>query len=110
MKRRLERKQLSQKTCFTNALTGEPAGHVVDITTEGVMLEADRPFDRQMLYVLDLHLPEPLAGQSSLRLGLDCLWARPADHFRGHWAGFQIIDASPEALQGLETLIARYGT
>ena len=109
MKRRLERKQLRQKTCLTNALTGEDAGHVVDITAEGVMLEADAPFDSKKVYILDLQLPEPLCGQTALRLGMDCLWARPADHFRGHWAGFQIIDASPEALQGLEALIKQYG-
>ena len=108
MKRRLERKQLKQKTCFINALTGADAGHVVDITVEGVMLEAATPFDKTKLYVLDLQLPEPINGLQTLRLGMDCLWARPADHFRGHWAGFQIIDASPEALQGLETLIDQH--
>ena len=82
---------------------------MVDITAEGVMLEAAQPFDRNKVYILDLQLPEPLAGQSSLRLGMDCLWARPADHFRGHWAGFQIVDASPDALAGLEALIEQYG-
>lgn len=110
MKRRLERRQLKQKVFFTNALTGAAAGHVVDITAEGVMLEADQPFDRQFLYLLDLQLPESVDGETSLRLGMDCLWARPADHFRGHWAGFQIIDASPDTLAMLEAMIERYGT
>ncbi|TNF34925.1 MAG: hypothetical protein EP312_05045 [Gammaproteobacteria bacterium] len=109
MKRRLERKQLRQRTCLTNAITGEDAGHVVDITAEGVMLEAPTPFDRNKVYILEMALPETLCGQTTLRLGMDCLWARPADHFRGHWAGFQIVDASPEAIEGLNALIEQYG-
>lgn len=109
MKRRLERRQLRQTTPLTDALSGEAAGHVVDITSEGLMLEAAQPFDSRRVYVLNLQLPEPMAGQTAVRLGVDCLWARPADHFRGHWGGFQIIDASPEALQALEMLMTRYG-
>lgn len=108
MQRAQERRQLRCTLKLFRTGTGAPAGSVVDIHTDGLMLEAEQPFDADFLYCLDMPLPEPLQGLEQLRLGLDCVWARPADHFRAYWGGFRIIDASPRTLAALSELIDRY--
>jgi hypothetical protein len=53
-------------------------------------------------------LPEAINGQSSIDLGVDCLWSRSAENFNRHWSGYQIIDASPDALVTIDALISGY--
>lgn len=108
MQRAQERRQLRCTLHMAESGTGKPVGSVVDIHTDGLMLEAEQPFDTDFIYCLDMPLPEPLQGLEHLRLGLDCVWARPADHFRAYWGGFRIIDASSRTLAALSELIDRY--
>lgn len=82
-------------------------GRLVNIHSEGLMLIGDQPFEEDRLYRLDLHLSEPVNERNSIQLGVDCLWVKNADDNGKHWAGFSIIDASPQALEDIETLAKR---
>ncbi|MCP8899762.1 PilZ domain-containing protein [Gilvimarinus xylanilyticus] len=79
-------------------------GRLVNIHTQGLMVIGDQPFEEDRLYRLDLHLSHPVNERNSIHLGVDCLWVRNADDNGKHWAGFSIIDASPQALEDIETL------
>ncbi|MDO3383417.1 PilZ domain-containing protein [Gilvimarinus algae] len=79
-------------------------GRLVNIHSNGLMLIGDQPFEEDCLYRLDLHLSESVNNRNSIQLGVDCLWVRNADDNGKHWAGFTIIDASPQALEDIESL------
>lgn len=80
-------------------------GRLVNIHLEGLMIMGDVPMEEDKLYKLDLHLPEAINERTSIHLGVDCLWARNADHNGKHWAGFTIIDLSPQASEDIQMLI-----
>lgn len=80
-------------------------GRLVNIHQDGLMVIGDHPFEEDCLYKLDLHLPQPVNGCNSVHIGVDCLWARNADDNGKHWAGFSIIDASPQVLEVIEHLM-----
>lgn len=79
-------------------------GRVVNIHDEGLMLMGDQACREDCLYRLDLHLSSPVNGRNSVQLGVDCLWVRHAEDNSKHWAGFSIIDASPQALEDIASL------
>jgi len=85
-------------------------GRVVNLHSQGLMVIGDRPFVEDCLYRLDLHLSEPVNERNSIHLGVDCLWVRNAEDNGKHWAGFSIIDASPQALADIEVLTASTDT
>ena len=82
-------------------------GRVVNIHAHGLMVMGDQPFEEDCLYKLDLHLSQPVEGHNSIHIGVDCLWARNAEDNGKHWAGFSIIDASPQTLADIEALIVQ---
>lgn len=99
-----QRHELSQAIDVYDNTRDVYLGRVVNIHTEGLMLIGDQPFEEDCLYRLDLHLAAPVNERNSIHLGVDCLWVRNADHNGKHWAGFSIIDASPQALADIEAL------
>lgn len=110
MRRKLERRQLSETVIIHDVFNGGVFGELVNITVEGLMAITDREIETQAIFQLALQLPEPLSGSSQLLLGADCLWCRRAENHNRYWAGFQIIDASDQALEQIEALIDLYGT
>lgn len=80
-------------------------GRLVNIHTEGLMIMGDVRLEEDKLYKLDLLLPEYINERNSIHLGVDCLWVRNADHNGKHWAGFNIIDLSPQAAEDIRGLI-----
>lgn len=89
-----------------NAMTGELVGELVNITVEGLMLISDHEMDTNSIFQFRLEIPDGVAAANSLEIGVDCLWSRAAENFSRHWSGYQIIDASPEALETISTLIS----
>lgn len=102
--RKRERPGVAQSIDVYDSLHDVYLGRVVNIHSEGLMLIGDRPFQEDCLYRLDLHLSEPVNGCNSLQLGVDCLWVRNAEDNGKHWAGFSIIDASPQVMEVVELL------
>jgi hypothetical protein len=107
-RRRLERKQLTTPLALTNVFTNENVGELINVTIEGLMIMANEPLETQSIFQLQLHLPAPIKGQTHINLGVDCLWCKQDDNFNRYWAGFQIIDASPESIDILAELITQF--
>lgn len=108
MARKQERRELNQTVHIHDTINGGLFGELVNITTDGLMLIADREIETQAIFQLALQLPEPLRGSDRLLIGADCLWCRRTENFHRYWAGFQIIDASEQALAQIEALIDLY--
>lgn len=108
-RRHLERKQLSTAIPVCNAVTGQTVGELVNITVEGLMIIAEQCPDVHSIYQYTLQLPSPILGKSTASVGVDCMWTREQDDHHRHWAGFQIIDASPDDIAVIAELIANFG-
>lgn len=108
-RRRLERKTLSESVAVTDALTAEKVGEVVNITTEGIMVLANTQLTCNSVFMFELHLPEVINGEKTIKIGVDCLWCKSSESFERFWVGFQIIDADDDSTQRIETLIANFG-
>lgn len=108
MARKLERKELNQSVVVHDTINGGVFGELVNITSEGLMIMTDREIETQAIFQLALQLPEPMRGSDQLILGADCLWCRRAENFYRYWAGFQVIDASDQALAQIDALISLY--
>jgi hypothetical protein len=78
-------------------------GRLVNIHVKGLMIVGDIALEEDKLYEIDMHMP---ADNQVLRLGVDCLWMRPADLDGKYWTGFNIIEASPVASEEIRKLIA----
>lgn len=109
--RKLERHSIAAGLDVWDASTDEYLGRLVNIHAEGMMLLAPEPLVEDKLYELRLTLPQNFSSSGELTLGVDCLWVRAADPSdataTGHWAGCQIIDASPQAREVIALLVNR---
>jgi hypothetical protein len=84
-------------------------GRLVNIHTQGLMIIGDVPLNEDNLYQLDLHLPIEVNGINVIHMGVDCLWTRNAGDNGKHWAGFTIIDLSPDGETSILALIEQMG-
>jgi hypothetical protein len=108
MARKLERREINQTIDITDVINGGKFGELINITTEGLMVMTEREIPTQSIYQLSLKLPVELHGSITVELGADCLWCRKDENFHRFWAGFQIIDASDNAVKQIEELIEAY--
>jgi hypothetical protein len=103
--RALERYGIRADVDVYDSLRDVYIGRLVNIHTEGLMIIGDAPLEEDKLYKLDLHLPSYVNGRNTIHLGVDCLWTRHADYNGKHWAGFKIIDISPQGAADIAALV-----
>jgi hypothetical protein len=108
--RKHQRQELNTTILIRNAMDGAPIGELVNITVEGLMIISDQEMATNSIFQFSLELPEPIEGTNRIDLGVDCLWSRSAENVNRHWSGYQIIDASPEALEAIDALIGGYAS
>lgn len=106
--RKLKRQELNTTILIRNSMTQELLGELANITVEGLMIISDQEMSTNSIFQFRLEFPESINGQTSIDLGVDCLWSRSAENFNRHWSGYQIIDASPDALETIDELISGY--
>jgi hypothetical protein len=107
--RALKRHTIKDVVDVYDAMRDRYLGRLVNIHTQGLMIMGDVPIEENCLYQFDLHLPQTINGSDVIHLGVDCLWARHADHNGKHWAGFSIIDISPDGVKDILALIELLG-
>lgn len=103
-----ERSELNQTVPIINLMTEKEIGELVNITVDGLMIISNERIETQSIFQFSLVLPTPLAGQQELEVGVDCLWCSEVENFHRYWAGFQIIDASPQTAELVALLIENY--
>jgi len=75
---------------------GGMMGHLVDLTTEGLMLVCPRPLVTGHTYRLRLVFPERIADRGELLFEGICRWCRPDVNPDLYAAGLQIQGLHPE--------------
>ncbi len=107
--RELERHFISGDVDVYDSLKDVYLGRLVNIHAQGLMIMGDLPLDEDHLYTLELHVPEPVNGQTVIQLGVDCLWTRDADLAGKYWMGCAIIDVSPQSTETIRMLVDMLG-
>ena len=104
-KRNMKRHYLIYYLRVFNRENGEVLGHLVDITTKGIMILRDSPIEVGMNYSLRIRWRNA-AGRLQLAdfEGL-CRWCRPDVNPDFYDAGFAITPASSEHVEAIAALI-----
>lgn len=85
--------------------TGQLLGHVVDISTLGLMLISDKPLTAGQRYRLGLDLPKDDGPNERIIIEAHSLWCRRDVNPSFYDTGFTITQASAEALLKIQLTI-----
>lgn len=89
--------------------SGEVLGHVVDITTEGIMLLNDKPIELNRKYNLEIRWVNSEGGAEKIQFQAESLWSRPDVNATFYDTGFKIIQGSMDVFMPILDLIDEYG-
>ena len=92
-----------------DGLSSRVVGHIVDISSQGIMLISDEPITVQEEYRLRMRFPGSGSSQEELILEAVCRWCRQDENPQFYLAGFQIQDLPADAANFLQGLIAEFG-
>lgn len=105
-KRNLKRHYLIYYLRVFNRDTGEVLGHLVDITTQGIMLMRDSPIEIGGFYSMRIRWRNSLGRLQLADFEGVCRWCRPDVNPDFYGAGFAITSATPEHIESIAKLIA----
>ena len=71
-------------------------GRFVDLSEDGFLLFCPQPIDTDSIWQIRVLAANDLRLRTLITFGAECLWVRMADATNHCWAGFRIIDISPE--------------
>ena len=104
-RRRQKRWQLVQYLRVKNKETDEIIGHLVDISTEGIMLISDQAINPENSYEFSMEIPHPEKQITSLHFVAKSLWSKPDINPYFHNSGFCLVDSQLETVSNIEALI-----
>ena len=83
-------------------------GHLIDISTAGLMLVSTRPIEKDKIFEVRLILPKEVAGRTELQLKIRCVWCRPDPIPDFHIAGFQFVEIDLEQKKLIDALLEEF--
>ncbi len=107
--RNLKRHYLIYYLRVFNRETGEVLGHLVDITTKGIMIMRDSPIEVGVNYSLRLRWRNASGRLQLADFEGICRWCRPDVNPDFYGAGFAISAASQEHIEAIQSLINDLG-
>lgn len=81
-------------------------GHIVDITNEGLMMVTKDPVETDVVFNLEMALPERTKGKEYVVFEARSIWCKPDVNPDLYGVGFQIVkveDKEAEIIEGLTT-------
>ncbi|MDX1775732.1 MAG: PilZ domain-containing protein [Desulfobulbales bacterium] len=108
-KRKLTRVQLIYYLRIFDSNTGTNIGHLVDITTEGIMVISEEPVPVNKDYTFIMHLPKTMSGREKIQFKAHCLWCRLDINPDFYVSGYRIMEIQPDELMTIKALINDYG-
>jgi len=105
IRRRQKRWQLVQYLRVKDKETDEIIGHLVDISTEGVMLISDQAITPENSYEFSMEIPHPEKQITTLQFNAKSLWTKPDINPYFHNTGFCLVDPRPDTVSSIEALI-----
>jgi hypothetical protein len=110
-RRHLKRRNLSYYLPVIDNSNQEVLGHLVDISSNGLMMDSKKPIPTELVFTLRLDLMEDLANKPFIEFVARSKWCRP-DSIQPYLfnAGFQIVNISPEDIEIVKRIAEKYGT
>ena len=105
--RRAPRIRVGEAIQVTNAITGEIAGRVGNLSLDGMMLVANRPAREDTLYQLSFNLADDRGRMHTLEIGMHEQWTESANVPGQHWVGLRFIDIGSDEQAVLNAWLAR---
>ncbi len=75
--------------------SGEAVGYLADLSSEGLMLQSERPLclhDGEERLSLRVELAEPIDGASEIRVAVRPVWSRRAEDSIFHHTGLEFLE------------------
>lgn len=79
-------------------------GHLVDITSEGMMIVSGAAVDTALMYDIRIDLPETVDGRDSVTFYARPIWTGPAPEEGFYHTGFQFVRIEPAEIKIISSL------
>jgi len=89
--RRALRKRANFTAVVTDVITGEPIGHLGNLSANGMLLISMRPPRSEAIYQVSLSLPGLGSAPQSIEVGIQEQWHEAAATPGQVWAGYRIV-------------------
>ena len=109
-RRKLERKHLVHQLMVFDRDTGDLAGYLVDITTEGIMLMSRDPIEAGVTRKFRMLLPAKIRGSLEVAFDARSVWSRRTIPSGLYEIGFRLLGVSEEDMDTIRSLIDEFGT
>ena len=108
-KRKLKRVHLIYYLRIFDIETGKHVGHLVDITTEGIMMISEDTLRSGDDFSFKMLLPGTVTGRDEIIFKARCLWCRKDFNPDFYVSGFKIEEISLKEIKTIAALINQYG-
>lgn len=105
IKRSQERWNLVRYLRVTKAENNETLGHLVDVTTEGMMLISENSIPLHQTFNLRMEIPTDNDIPQTIALTAESLWTKKDVNPAFHDTGFRLINPSKRAVNAITKLI-----
>lgn len=89
--RRAPRKRPDYIVTVTDAMTGDPLGHLGNLSSNGMLLISQHSPRSEAVYQVSLPLPAHDGSAPSIEVGIQEQWHEPAATPGQIWSGYRII-------------------
>ena len=89
--------------------TDELVGHVVDVSSGGLMLVSDAPFEPMSHHKLSVVLPYTEQSDRTLDIDVECRWCGLDANDDYYDAGFRFVDPSAELREAINGVVEDVG-
>jgi len=107
--RRTTRRHLVFYSRVFDGMSSRVLGHLMDISSEGLMLLSDGPVEVNEEYRLRMRLPKKVSGSDEIVFGAVSRWCRQDENPDFYVIGFQIQDMNDETRRSVADLIEEFG-
>ena len=105
IKRSQERWNLVRYLKVVKSENNETLGHLVDVTTEGMMLISEKSIPLHQTYNLRMEIPTEDNVPQMIALTAESLWTKKDVNPAFHDTGFRLINPSKRAINAIAKLI-----
>jgi hypothetical protein len=107
--RKVERRHLVFYLRVFDGMSNRVLGHVVDISTKGVMLISDQPITVNEHHLLRMRLPSSIANKDELLFNASSKWCKQDINPDFYVTGFEIQEVSEEIARYILCLVDDFG-
>lgn len=108
-RREAERHNLYMYLRVRDSETDELVGHVVDVSSAGMMMVSDAPFEPKEIRQLTIELPYTEQQERTVDLEAECRWCGPDANDDYFDAGFRFVNPTAELRELIHGVVEDVG-